>query len=106
MYVSLLLKPKVYVCIRNGVGFFIRCNTDMAKAGISVAYFVFVLYICVWVYWGDSNKFMYVSVDEYARFRVDKCFAFRCSVICSRRLSRIGGQMIGSPLYMGRHIHS
>ena len=22
--------------------------------------FVFILYICVWVYWGDGNKFMYV----------------------------------------------
>ena len=28
--------------------------------GISVTYFVFILYICVWVYWGDGNKFMYV----------------------------------------------
>ena len=27
---------------------------------ISVTYFVFILYICVWVYWGDGNKFMYV----------------------------------------------
>ena len=30
--------------------------------GISVTYFVFILYICVWVYWGDGNKFMYVCI--------------------------------------------
>ena len=27
--------------------------------GISATYFVFILYICVWVYWGDGNKCMY-----------------------------------------------
>ena len=32
--------------------------------GISVTYFVFILYICVWVYWGDGNKFMYVCMYE------------------------------------------
>ena len=23
---------------------------------------MYVLYICVWVYWGDGNKFMYVCM--------------------------------------------
>ena len=27
-----------------------------------VTYFVFILYICVWVYWGDGNKFMYICM--------------------------------------------
>ena len=31
--------------------------------GITVTYFVFILYICVWVYWGDGNKLcMYVCL--------------------------------------------
>ena len=28
----------------------------------SVTYFIFILYICVWVYWVDGNKFMYVCM--------------------------------------------
>ncbi len=27
---------------------------------VCVTYFVFILYICIWLYWVDGNKFMYV----------------------------------------------
>ena len=53
----------IYVCsvtfIGNDVGknAFVRLYVCMY-----VCMHVFVLYICVWVYWGDGNKFMYVCM--------------------------------------------
>jgi hypothetical protein len=43
----------MYVCIRNGVGFFIRCNTDMAKAGDQCCIFcICIVYMCVGILGG------------------------------------------------------
>ena len=39
-----------------------RCMYVCMMRGISVTYFVFILYICVWVYWGDGNKFMFICM--------------------------------------------
>ena len=40
--------------------------------GISVTYFVFILYICVWVYWEDGNKFMYLVICLYVIILANK----------------------------------
>ena len=53
------------VLLRNGVGFFIRCNTDVADEWDQCYIFcIYIVYICVWVYWGDGNKFMYVYITD------------------------------------------
>ncbi len=46
-----------------------------------VAYFVFLLYICVWVYWVDGNKFMYVCMYVCMYVSTHLCL-FVCMYVC------------------------
>ena len=59
---EVILSSCMYVCMYACIYVFMYVTLDMAKAWlmreISVTYFVFILYICVWVYWGDGNNFI------------------------------------------------
>ena len=64
--------------------------------GINVTYFlfIFILYICVWVYWGDGKKTMYVhhiivrcSSSDMACF--DSSRDLSCYITANRALKSV-----------------